>query len=54
VKLIKYKPHSLSFGECSQKRHGEFFDALKLHAAKKWGVAFEDWFSEWQMNPELI
>jgi len=54
VKFIKYKPMSLSFSSCSQKKHQAFFDALKQYALDAYGVNFDDWYSEYQKNENTL
>lgn len=50
----KYMPHSLSFGACTQKRHQEFFDALKEYALERWGCDFDLWHEQWISNENTL
>jgi hypothetical protein len=52
VKLIKYRPYSLSFAECDQPKHQDFFNKIKEYAAEKWAVKFNEWEKYFNENPQ--
>jgi hypothetical protein len=54
VVFKKYKPFSLSFAECSQKKHNEVFKQIQEYALTRWGVEFDKWYSEWFNNNGLM
>ena len=53
VQCIKYMNRSLSFTECSQKDHHEFFNNLMAFAAEKWSDDFEAWRNYYENNENL-
>ena len=54
VRFKKYKPLSLSFGNCSEKTHNKFLTKLIEFAHHKWSIDFEAWRKEYEENEHLI
>lgn len=54
VTFKKFMPYSLSFPECSQKKHNEFFNKLQEYALSTWGVNFAEWHESWAGSPNLV
>ena len=54
VILKKYKPDSLSYSNCGKKKRGKILEAIIELSFNKWKIKFDDWFKEYNKNPELI
>lgn len=50
----KYMVDSLSFADCTQKKHQKFFDDLQRFAMEKYKLDFNQWLVEYETNPALI